>query len=173
MLSIKQEDLKINGHSIESRIYAEDPNNNFLPDIGKLTTYVRPQGAGVRVDDGYEEGMEIPIYYDPMISKLITYGETREEAIQRMIRAIDEYEVTGVETTLQFCKFVMQHEDFTSGDFNTKFVEKNFSGIKPEISEEEELIAVALAAHHYSQEQSSLRFPENKTSKKWKKRLRN
>jgi len=90
-LSFTQDDLAINGHAIEVRVYAEDPANNFLPDIGKLVRYVRPQGSGVRVDDGFEEGMDIPIYYDPMIAKLITWGENREQAMERMIRAIDEY----------------------------------------------------------------------------------
>jgi acetyl-CoA carboxylase biotin carboxylase subunit len=84
-LSFSQEDLKINGHSIELRVYAEDPCNNFLPDIGKLETYTIPQGLGVRVDDGFVEGMDIPIYYDPMIAKLVTHGKNREEAIERMI----------------------------------------------------------------------------------------
>ena len=111
-LSFTQEDLKINGHAIELRVYAEDPCNNFLPDIGTLSTYKIPQGLGVRVDDGFEQGMEIPIYYDPMIAKLVTHGKDREEAMQRMIRAIDEYQITGIESTLPFGKFVMQHEAF-------------------------------------------------------------
>lgn len=148
-LTIKQEDLEINGHAIEVRVYAEDPENNFLPDIGTLQTYVRPQGAGVRVDDGFEEGMEIPIYYDPMIAKLVTYGKDRQEAIDRMVRAIDEYQITGIQTTLSFCKFVMKHEAFTSGDFDTKFVEKYF---KPEMLKDtdggtEEEVAAALVSH--------------------------
>ena len=86
-----------------------------------------PKGHGVRVDDGFEQGMEIPIYYDPMIAKLITYGKDREEAIERMVRAIDEYEITGIQTTLGFGKFVMQHEAFTSGKFDTHFVDKYFN----------------------------------------------
>lgn len=126
-LSFKQEDLKINGHAVEIRVYAEDPANNFLPDIGKLRRYVRPQGNGVRVDDGFEEGMDIPIYYDPMIAKLITWGENRQEAIQRMIRAIDEYVIVGCETTLPFCRFVMEHEAFVSGKFDTHFVKHYFT----------------------------------------------
>jgi acetyl/propionyl-CoA carboxylase alpha subunit len=126
-ISFKQEDLAINGHAIEIRVYAEDPANNFLPDIGKLRRYVRPQGTGVRVDDGFEEGMDIPIYYDPMIAKLITWGENRAEAIQRMIRAIDEYVIVGCETTLPFCRFVMQHNAFTSGQFDTHFVKHYFT----------------------------------------------
>ena len=125
-LAVKQNELHLKGHSIEVRVYAEDPSNNFLPDVGILERYIRPQGNGVRVDDGFEEGMEIPIYYDPMLAKLITYGQNREEAIQKMIRAIDEYHISGVQTTLSFCRFVMQHEEFTSGRFDTNFVNRFF-----------------------------------------------
>ena len=126
-LSIKQEDLSIRGHAMEVRVYAEDPATNFLPDVGTLQTYARPQGNGVRLDDGFEQGMAIPIHYDPMIAKLITYGQDREEAIAKMIRAIDEYKITGVQTTLPFGKFVMQHEAFRSGQFDTHFVSKYFA----------------------------------------------
>ncbi|MFI5222555.1 MAG: biotin carboxylase, partial [Bacteroidia bacterium] len=129
-LGYSQEDLEIHGHAIELRVCAEDPSNHFLPDIGKLKTYKIPQGYGVRVDDSFEAGMEIPIHYDPMIAKLITFGKSREEAIQRMIRAIDDYRITGIETTLPFGKFVMNHEAFVSGKFDTKFIEKYF---KPEM----------------------------------------
>ncbi len=143
-LAFKQEDLKINGHSVEVRVYAEDPANNFLPDIGKLVTYKRPQGLGVRVDDGFEEGMDIPIYYDPMISKLITFGKDRTEAIDRMIRAIDDYEIVGVETTLPFCKFVLQHDAFTSGNFDTHFIKHYFKPeyLNKETPEEAEIAAL-------------------------------
>ncbi|TDB65836.1 acetyl-CoA carboxylase biotin carboxylase subunit [Arundinibacter roseus] len=126
-LAIQQSDLSIQGHALEVRVYAEDPATNFLPDVGTLKTYVRPQGNGVRVDDGFEEGMEIPIHYDPMIAKLISYGQTREEAIQKMIRAIDEYQISGVQTTLPFCRFVLHHEAFRSGQFDTHFVANYFS----------------------------------------------
>lgn len=148
-LPFQQEDLILRGHAIEVRVYAEDPANNFLPDIGTLKTYKRPQGHGIRVDDGFEEGMSIPFYYDPMIAKMICTAENRERAIEKMIRAIDDYEITGLETTLGFCKFVMQHEAFTSGDFDTKFVEKYFTADKlsPKPKEAEQLIASALAAH--------------------------
>lgn len=143
-LSFQQSDIKINGHSVEVRVYAEDPTNNFLPDIGKLVTYRRPQGTGVRVDDGMEEGMDIPIYYDPMIAKLVTWGANRDEAIDRMIRAIDEYRISGVETTLSFCRFALEHKAFRSGDFDTHFINKYF---KPEMlksarKEEEEIAAL-------------------------------
>ncbi len=125
-LPFKQEDLTINGHAIEVRVYAEDPSNNFLPDIGTLTTYRPPQGPGVRVDDGFEEGMTIPIHYDPMIAKLITHGATREEAIARMERAIDDYAIGGVETTLPFCRFTMGHAAFRKGAYDTHFVRDHF-----------------------------------------------
>jgi acetyl-CoA carboxylase, biotin carboxylase subunit len=147
-LGFKQEELKINGHSLELRVYAEDPANNFMPDIGRLETYKRPQGLGVRVDDGFEQGMEIPIYYDPMIAKLVTYGKDRQDAIEKMIRAIDEYQITGIETTLPFGKFVLQHDAFVSGNFDTKFIERYFTPevLKPAPDLETQEIAVALAA---------------------------
>lgn len=145
-LSFRQEDLKIHGHAMEVRVYAEDSANNFLPNVGTLSVYQPPRGVGVRVDDGYEQGMEIPIYYDSMIAKLITYGRNREEAIQRMIRAIDEYKITGCETTLPFCRFVMKHPAFVKAQFDTNFVKNYF---KPEYlhreNEREEEVA-ALAA---------------------------
>lgn len=144
-LAYTQEDLKINGHAIELRVYAEDPLNNFLPDIGTLITYKTPKGNGVRVDDGFEEGMEIPIYYDPMIAKLITYGRDRKEAIDRMVRAIEEYDITGIQTTLGFGKFVMQHEVFTSGKFDTHFVSKYFNAdsLKKDLPDEAFIAAIA------------------------------
>lgn len=145
-LSFTQEDLKISGHAIELRVYAEDPDNNFLPDIGILETYTIPKGNGVRVDDGFEEGMEIPIYYDPMIAKLIVYGSDRAEAIERMVRAIDEYDITGIKTTLKFGKFVMQHEAFKSGDFDTHFVGKHFTDHQVEKGNEDEALIAALVA---------------------------
>ncbi len=148
-LQIKQEDLKIHGHAMEVRVYAEDPTNNFLPDVGTLQTYVRPQGNGVRVDDGFEQGMAIPIYYDPMIAKLITHAATREESIDKMVRAIDEYDITGVQTTLGFCRFVMLHEAFTSGNFDTHFVKHYYTPevLKKELDEDEAKIAVALVGY--------------------------
>jgi acetyl/propionyl-CoA carboxylase alpha subunit len=146
VLGYKQEDLKINGHAMELRVYAEDPLNNFLPDIGTLQTYKTPKGNGIRVDDGFEEGMEIPIYYDPMIAKLITFGANRTEAIDRMIRAIDEYDITGIQTTLGFGKFVMQHQAFASGNFDTHFVSKYFNADSLKTENEEEAMLAALTA---------------------------
>lgn len=148
-LPFKQEDLTYYGHAVEVRVYAEDPANNFLPDIGTLATYTRPQGNGVRIDDGFEEGMSIPFYYDPMIAKLICHAETREQAIEKTIRAINEYEITGIETTLGFCNYVMHHEAFRSGKFDTRFVEKYF---KPEVlksaaNPDEEVLAATLSTY--------------------------
>ncbi len=128
-LSFSQDDLKIKGHAIELRVCAEDPFNNFLPDTGKLEIYQPPKGPGIRVDDGYEEGMDIPIFYDPLISKLVAYAATRDEAIDRLCRAIDEYYVKGIQTTLPFGKWAVQTEPFRSGNFDTKFIEKYY---KPE-----------------------------------------
>ncbi|MCE6992321.1 acetyl-CoA carboxylase biotin carboxylase subunit [Dyadobacter sp. CY323] len=146
-LEIKQESLAIKGHSIEIRVYAEDASNNFLPDVGTLHTYIKPDGNGVRVDDGFEQGMDIPIYYDPMISKLIAYGENREEAIQKMVRAIDEYQISGVETTLSFCRFVMKHPVFISGSFDTNFVSNYFRPdmIKPSYDPEMQELAALIS----------------------------
>jgi acetyl-CoA carboxylase biotin carboxylase subunit len=131
---------------VELRVYAEDPDNNFLPDIGTLQTYVTPKGPGVRVDDGFEQGMEIPLYYDPMIAKLITYGRDRAEAIERMVRAIDEYQITGITTTLGFGKFVMQHDAFKSGNFDTHFVKKHFApgSLQHENKEEAAIAAIIM-----------------------------
>lgn len=147
-LPFTQDQLTMKGHAVEIRVYAEDPANNFLPDIGTLQTYVRPQGHGIRVDDGFEQGMAIPFYYDPMIAKLICHAETREAAIEKMIRAIRDYQITGLETTLGFCEFVMEHEAFRSGNFDTKFVETHF---RPEAlnkagDPQEELVAAMLAS---------------------------
>jgi acetyl-CoA carboxylase biotin carboxylase subunit len=148
-LSFSQEDISIQGHSFEVRVYAENARENFMPDIGNLQVYKRPHGPGIRVDDGFEEGMDIPIHYDPMISKLITYGKNREEARQRMIRACEDYEIVGLTTTLDFGKFVMQHPAFISGNFNTHFVQNHFSA---ELLEEQntgnnEAVAALISAY--------------------------
>lgn len=147
-LSFTQDELSINGHAIELRVCAEDPANNFLPDTGRLEMYRPPKGPGVRVDDGYEEGMDIPIYYDNMIAKLIAYGATRDEAIDRLCRAIDEYYLKGIQNTLSFGKWAVQTEPFRSGKFDTKFIDKHF---KPEYlvsnNPDEDLAAALVAAH--------------------------
>ncbi len=171
-IPFKQEDLHIHGHAIEVRVYAEDPANNFLPDIGTLQTYIRPQGHGIRVDDGFEQGMAIPFYYDPMIAKLICHAESREDAIEKMIRAIDDYEITGIETTLGFCRFVMEHEAFRSGHFDTKFAEKYFT---PEVlqtkpNEVEQQLAGVLAVTLLEQAKTKMTISASSNGQnKWKK----
>ncbi len=170
-IPFRQEDLSIHGHAIEVRVYAEDPSNNFLPDIGTLQTYQRPQGHGVRVDDGFEQGMSIPYYYDPLIAKLICHAATREEAIEKMIRAIHDYEITGLETTLGFCRFVMEHEAFRSGQFDTHFVEKYFAKevLQTCGKKDEEYLAVALAAELFNHGRENTLATTQPTASRWKK----
>jgi pyruvate carboxylase subunit A len=161
VLPIKQEDLKIHGHALELRVYAEDPLNDFLPSVGTLDTYKMPEGKGIRVDNGFEEGMEIPIYYDPMISKLITYGNTRDEAISLMISAISDYHIEGIQTTLPFGTFVCQHDAFRSGNFDTHFVKKYYGPEQLlEQQKTEARIAALIAVKHYIEEQKQLKIPE-------------
>ena len=159
-LTIKQEDLEIKGHAMELRVYAEDPMNDFLPSVGHLDVYQLPLGEGIRVDNGFEQGMDIPIYYDPMLAKLITYGKTREESIALMLKAIENYKIEGVQTTLPFGKFVFEHQAFRSGKFDTNFVKKYYSPeiLKIQIGKEAE-IAALLALKLYFEDQKVLRLP--------------
>ncbi len=161
-LPMKQEDLKIHGHAMELRVYAEDPLNDFLPSVGNLETYQLPVGEGIRVDNGFSEGMDIPIYYDPMLSKLITYGKTREEAIELMLDAIQNYKVKGVQTTLPFGSFVFAHEAFRSGNFDTHFVKNYYSPekIKEQTANEAE-IAAMVALYQYLEDKKIVRLPSN------------
>ena len=158
-LSFSQKDLKIHGHAIELRVCAEDPLNNFLPSVGTLTKYESPTDLPfTRIDDGYKQGMEIPVYYDPMIAKLICWGATRAEAIQRLIDAIDNFHIEGIATTLPFGKFVLQHEAFTSGKFDTGFV-KNY--YEPEFltKTDEANIAAKFALAFYLKKKKKLVVP--------------
>jgi pyruvate carboxylase subunit A len=159
-LTITQENLKINGHALELRVYAEDPLNDFLPSVGNLEVYKIPKGENIRVDNGFEEGMDIPIYYDPMLSKLITYAETREEAIELMITAIQNYHIEGIKTTLPFGSFVCEHDAFRSGNFNTHFVKKYYSpeALKKK-QEEEAKIAALIAVKQYLKDLKIVRLP--------------
>lgn len=159
-LPFAQEDLKIKGHAMELRIYAEDPLNDFLPSVGFLEQYVLPQGPGIRVDNGIEQDMDVPIYYDPMLAKLITYGKTREESIELMIKAISDYKVKGISTTLPFGKFVMENQAFRDGDFDTNFVKKYYNAdlIKEQYRDEAQ-IAAYIALEQYLEDQKQLRLP--------------
>ena len=168
-LSIRQEDLTIKGHALELRVYAEDPLNDFLPSIGNLSVYQKPQGENIRVDDGYQEGMDIPIYYDPMIAKLITYGQDRKAAIDKMKEAISQYKIEGIETTLSFGAFVCRHDDFVSGNFDTHFVKKNFSAESIELSQQKERkVAAIFAVKHFLDTKNKL-SPINHQSAVWSK----
>lgn len=170
-LPFAQEDLSITGHALELRIYAEDPTENFLPSVGTLSKYRQPKGENIRVDDGFEEGMEIPIFYDPMIAKLVTYGDNREAAIKKMLEAIEAYEIEGVENTLSFGRFVCQHPAFVSGNFDTHFVKQYFS---PEAIHEaakgEALAAAALAKHLLEEDKKQLKTVKQATSDWWMNR---
>lgn len=169
-LSFRQEDLRINGHSIELRVCAEDPLENFVPDTGTLDIYIRPQGNGVRVDDGYEQGMEIPIFYDPMIAKLVVWGKDREEAIDRLCRAIDEYKIKGIKTTLQFGKWAVRQPAFVAGQYDTNFISKYF---KPEYltvtNKDEAAVAAAFAGVVWEEGKQSMAQTLNSDGpSKWK-----
>lgn len=176
-LPLSQKDIVIEGHAIECRIYAEDPRDNFLPSTGTLTKHRIPSGNGVRVDSGVEEGQEITINYDPMISKLCTYGNDRKHAIKRMLRALDEYEIAGCRTTIPFCKYVLDHESFVSGNYDTHFVPDHFSADKLDAVNLLDKKVKALAAsllkleNGSSEEKQEFRqTSDNSTNSQWWKR---
>jgi acetyl-CoA carboxylase biotin carboxylase subunit len=146
-LSFKQEDVRFTNHAIECRIYAEDPFNNFLPDTGKITHLRRPCGNGVRVDSGIDEGSEVTIHFDPMLSKLIVWGRDRNEALGRMESALRNYRIQGVRTIIPFLIAVMQHPEFRYGYFDTGFIQHTFDmDVLDKIKEEQEEIIAAIAA---------------------------
>jgi acetyl-CoA carboxylase biotin carboxylase subunit len=166
-LPFQQEDLHIQGHALELRVYAEDPMNQFLPSVGTLRKYKIPEGPGIRVDGGYVEGMEVPIYYDPMLAKLVVHAPTREEAIQKMKEAIAQYEVEGIATTLEFGRFVLDHPAFISADFDTHFVQHYFSPEKlVESTRAQSEIAALLALRLHLDHKKQLKVVEN-TSSNW------
>jgi propionyl-CoA carboxylase alpha chain len=166
-LPVTQEDLSIKGHAIELRVCAEDPTNDFLPSIGTLNTYRPAHGPNVRVDDGYREGMEIPIYYDPLLAKLIVYAPTRSLAIDLMAMAIDGYEVEGVATTLPFGRFVMASEAFRSGNFDTHFVKDHYTPEKSMPDPDLMHIASLVAAHLQELQKSKVAIATN-PDQRWK-----
>ncbi|MBI1307948.1 MAG: acetyl-CoA carboxylase biotin carboxylase subunit [Bacteroidetes bacterium] len=166
-LSFSQDDLQINGHAIELRVCTEDPFNDFLPNIGRLETYNPPKGENIRVDDFVESGYEIPIYYDNMISKLIVWGESRFDAILKMRKAIAEYEITGLETTLPFGAFVMNHPAFIEGNFDTQFIKNYFTEDAIRTAEIDEQKAAALLAVHLLQNHSDVVLPVTERDSPW------
>ena len=177
-LPFRQKDLKMNGHSMECRIYAEDTENNFMPNPGKITHITEPMGLGVRCDGYIHEGYTIPIYYDPMISKLIIWGRTREEVIDRMRRALHEYKISGVKTSIKYLVKIMETPDFRNGTYNTHFIEKNEEFLKSKYKcdthcEDISLIA-AFMEHSTRLKQSKAVVPNDRVVgiKGWKHRGR-
>jgi acetyl/propionyl-CoA carboxylase alpha subunit len=169
-LSFKQNDLKIEGHAIELRVYAEDPQNSFLPSIGRLNKYQIPDIEGVRVDDGFREGMDVPIYYDPMIAKLIVHANNRKEAIQLIKNAIKTYKIEGVATTLPFGTFVFNHAAFISGNFDTHFVQKYYDVESLQIANKKlAKIAGIVALKYWLSAQNTFNLP-NSFSSNWPNR---
>ena len=148
-LNISQSNVTIKGHAIELRVYAEDVNNNFFPDIGEIKFYQEPNDKNIRIDSGYIQGMKVPIFYDPMLSKLITYGKNREEAIDKMIEACEKYKIVGIETTIGFGRYVMKSKPFRSGNFDTHFINNHFSVLKYNESYIEEEKMGAIFATYY------------------------
>ena len=163
-LPFKQEDIKKNGHAIECRIYAEDPTNNFLPSTGTLQRHRIPAGPGIRVDAGIEEGQDVSIYYDPMISKLCAFGADRKKAIERMLRALDEYEISGVRTTIPFCSFTLKHEKFKEGKYDTHFVPNYFTPEKISDKSDIKLAAVVSSVLRLKDQQKATKLTTNGTS---------
>jgi acetyl-CoA carboxylase, biotin carboxylase subunit len=166
-LSFTQEDVRWSGHAIECRVYAEDPENNFMPSPGQITRLRVPAGPGIRDDGGVDETTEVSIYYDPMISKLAAWGRTRREAIDRMRRALDEYSVGGIKTTLPFFREIVRDEEFIAGRLDTNFIPRFFerraatnesaaSVVPTEAETEARDIAVIAAALDYALRQRAL-----------------
>ena len=172
-LAFKQEDIRQNGHAIECRIYAEDPYNNFMPNPGKIKHISEPLGLGVRTDGYVYEGYQIPMEYDPMISKLIVWAQTRAEAIQRMKRALFEYKITGVKTSIPYLENIMLSPDFVSGNYDTHFIEKNAKALASKIDcvDECEEIALFVAYLDYIEKQNrgnASEFNQQNEKNSWK-----
>jgi acetyl-CoA carboxylase biotin carboxylase subunit len=170
-LSLRQENIRQNGHAIEFRVYAEDVFNDFLPSNGYLNTYIPPKGPGIRVDDGYEEHLAIPIYYDALISKLLVHGPTRTEAIQILKRAVDEYQISPIQSTLEFGKILCKNGSFLSGKYDTTFVEKELNEMAtPGSPLKDAKIAAALAYLIQTENQKNKNQPDSsKNSNTWKR----
>ncbi|MDQ3820198.1 MAG: methylcrotonoyl-CoA carboxylase, partial [Acidobacteriota bacterium] len=158
-LSFKQSEVRWIGHAIECRVYAEDPENNFLPSPGRISFLRVPDGPGIRNDGGVEAGAEVSIYYDPMISKLAAWGRTREEAVDRLRRALDEYSVGGIRTTLPFFREIVRDREFIEGRLDTGFIQRfneRRAGQADELSEGLRDMAIIAAALDYQTKQKTL-----------------
>lgn len=169
-LSFRQENISQNGHAIELRVYAENVFEDFLPSNGYLDTYIPPKGPGIRIDDGYEEHLAIPIHYDALISKLLVHGRTRNEAISILQRAVEEYQIGPIPTTLDFGKVLCRNQSFQSGKYDTSFIEKEWSELrKNDYSQRDAEIAAALASFIQTEKKPVVDDPGNfKKSGAWK-----
>lgn len=173
-LSIRQEDVVLKGHAIECRIYAEDPYNGFLPSTGKVIHYVPPEGPNVRVDNGIRQGDSIQVYYDPMLAKVITWGESRDRAIGTMLRSLNEFRIFGIKTTIPFCQFVLSQNDFIKGQYDTHFVQTHFNQESLPQGDPLERTAAVIAAVFLSNGLSDTSrnvhrtSDEDRTSNRWK-----
>ena len=171
-LSYKQDEVTFNGHAIECRINAEDPYNNFLPSTGRITHSLIPTGPGVRVDTGVYPGFEITPFYDPMIAKLIVWGETRAQAILRMRRALEEYRIVGVRTNIPFHQTLMDSHRFMGGQYDTRFVEERFSMDEAEESRENyaEIAAIlaTMVAHRAAERSAQIVQRNERDTSNWK-----
>ena len=167
---LSQDDIKSQGHAIECRIYAENPFNNFLPDTGVISYLREPGGRGVRVDSGVENGTEVSIHFDPLLAKLIVYGKNRPEAINRMKRALNNYRVEGLKTSIPFELAVMDAKEFIDGTYDTGFIENNFDfGLLNKKKEEHEEVIAAVAAFMHKQFQYENKPTNHKErGSKWK-----
>ncbi len=173
-LSLSQEDVKINGHAIEARIYAEEYDNNFLPSTGTITHYQPSEGLGVRNDSGIRTGSEITMHYDPMIAKLVAHGRNRTEAIEKMKRALREYKINGVKTTIPFCEIVLSHPEFINGSYDINFVAKHFLVSDPLLEKEESIaIAASFVTSSADVRKISLNNEIVVSQTQWKNQLRN
>jgi acetyl-CoA carboxylase biotin carboxylase subunit len=176
-LSFRQEDIDWTGHAIECRVYAEDPENNFLPSPGRIKALSVPAGPGIRDDSGVESGADVSIYYDPMLSKLAAWGRTREEAIDRLRRALDEYHVSGIKTTLPFFRQIVRDQEFVEGRLDTGFIERfqerilELAATSPpedETAIDVAAIAAAIAYAERTKQKTVAASSKNETSSKWK-----
>jgi len=168
-LPFQQKDIKPDGYSMQCRIYAEDPDNDFMPSPGRIVHFRSPSGGlGVRDDNGVYGGYIVPLEYDPLLSKLVTWGKTRQEAIQRMLRALSEYQIYGIKTTIPFFKRILIHPNFVSGDYNTHFIsnlEKEKDGEEPE----EKIVAlIAAGVKSYKEGRAGLSFQHRGKASGWK-----
>jgi acetyl-CoA carboxylase biotin carboxylase subunit len=149
-LSLTQEDVRLRGHAIECRIYAEDPENQFFPSPGLITRLIQPSGPGIREDCAVYEGWNVPLDYDPMLSKLVAFGETREQAIDRMLRALEEYVIGGIKTNIGLFRRILMDEDFRAARIDTGYLERLLAEpaalVREDIPEDVVALAAALFA---------------------------